>query len=191
MAGLGIGGYLGRSHIGEVTAAGPVEYLPKGAESIRAIEVLDGAAEVEPGAGAAAVGGARGGAPNAGASKGGGSEEVPAVIVFDRPGGLTHDDLNAIGALGSGLNRLGITGATPIIDPFARGPGRPWAGSPASEGGRADLPHGEAALLVLALNAADRGAIASGVGQIREYLGAHPIPGLHAYVTGPAGIAAD
>ena len=40
---IGIGGYVARSHIGEVTAAGQSSFLPKGAESIHAIEVLDGA----------------------------------------------------------------------------------------------------------------------------------------------------
>jgi putative drug exporter of the RND superfamily len=169
---LGIGGFLGRSHIGDVTAAGQSSFLPKGAESIRAIEVLDGKA--------------------GGASKGSGSEEVPAVIVFDREGGLTHDDLNAIGGLGKGLNRLGITGATPIVDPFGARTGQPLGRIARYAKGVGPISRdGEAALLVLALNAADRGAIAGGVAKIREYLGAHPIPGLHAYVTGPAGIAAD
>ena len=70
---LGIGGYLGRSHIGEVTAAGQSSFLPKGAESIRAIEVLDGAL---------AEACQRGRRARA-------REEVPAVIVFDREGGLT------------------------------------------------------------------------------------------------------
>jgi putative drug exporter of the RND superfamily len=189
---LGIGGFVGRSHISEVTAAGQASFLPKGAESIRAIEVLDGKAEVEPGARAAAIGGAPGGAANSNASKGGGSEEVPAVIVFDRKGGLTHDDLNAIGALGQGLNRLGITGATPIVDPFGARTGRPLGRIARYAKGVGPISRdGEAALLVLALNAADRGAIAGGVDKIREYLGDHPVPGLHAYVTGPAGIAAD
>src|SRR6185312_9923741 len=120
------------------------------------------------------------------------AEEVPAVIVFDREGGLTPDDLNAIGDLGRGLDRLGVTGATPIVDPFSAETGRPL-------GEIADYARGvgpiskdhEAALLVLALNAADHGAIRNGVAQMREYLAAHAVPGLHAYVTGPAGIAAD
>ncbi|HVV90093.1 MAG TPA: MMPL family transporter, partial [Solirubrobacterales bacterium] len=173
---LGIGGYVCRSHIGEVTAAGQSSFLPKGAESVRAIEVLDGA-------------GASGGGSG---STGSHAEEVPAVIVFDRKGGLTADDLNAIGRLGRGLERLGITGATPIVDPFSARTGRPL-------GAIADYAHGvgpisrdhEAALLVLALNAADHGAIRQGVAAMREYLARHAVPGLAAYVTGPAGIAAD
>ncbi len=172
-AALGIGGYLGRSHIGEVTAAGQSSFLPKGAESIQAIEVLDGRSEV-----------------NAGASAG--AEEVPAVIVFDRKGGLTPADLNAIGALGRGLGRLGITGATPIVDPFSATAGAPLGEVADYARGVGPISKdGEAALLVLALNAADHGAITSGVEEMRAYLAAHPVPGLHAYVTGPAGIAAD
>ena len=110
------------------------------------------------------------------------------MIVFERNGGLTAADLNAIGRIGNGLERLGITGATPIIDPFSAD-----TAAAAGRGGR--IAHGvgpisrdgEAALVVLALDAADRGAIVDGVAQIRAYLGAHARPGLTAYVTGPAG----
>ncbi|HEX4306305.1 MAG TPA: MMPL family transporter, partial [Solirubrobacterales bacterium] len=195
---LALGGYVCRSHIGEVTAAGQSSYLPKGAESVRAIEALDGKTEISPSAGAAALGGAPGpsGAAEArggsSASSGSGSEEVPAVIVFDRKGKLTPDDLNAIGRLGHGLDRLGITGATPIVAPFSARTGHALAQVADYARGVGPISRdGEAALLVLALNAADHGAIRSGVAEIREYLAAHPVPGLSAYVTGPAGIAAD
>jgi putative drug exporter of the RND superfamily len=208
---IGVGGYVARSHIGEVTAAGQSSFLPKGAESIQAIEVLDGAASIGGAAGPADAGVPARGTGKAGegeaanpagsAATGGGvpttaadskAEEVPAVIVFNRKGGLTPDDLNAIGRLGRGLGRLGITGASPIVDPFSAEAGRPL-------GSVADYAHGvgpiskdgEAALLVLALNAADHGAIRGGVTKIREYLAAHPVPGLRAFVTGPAGVAAD
>ncbi len=168
---LGIGGWVCRSHIGEVTAAGQSSFLPKGAESIRALEVLDG---------------------SSGKSGSGGREEVPAVIVFDRAGGLTGDDLSAIGAIGRGLNKLAITGATPIIDPFAAGTGRPLGKIARFASGVGPISRdGEAALVMLAINADDRGAISAGVTQIRAYLAAHAVPGLSAYVTGPAGIAAD
>lgn len=50
---------------------------------------------------------------------------------------------------------------------------------------------GEAALVVLAIDAGDRGAIVSGVHTIRRYLAEHKRAGLNAYVTGPGGIAAD
>ncbi|MBS1846619.1 MAG: MMPL family transporter [Actinobacteria bacterium] len=203
---IGVGGCVARSHIGEVTAAGQSSFLPKGAESIHAIEVLDGATALggasspsdagvpAQGTGPTTGGGAAdptgGGVPTTAADSK--AEEVPAVIVFEREGGLTPDDLNAIGDLGRGLERLGITGATPIIDPFSAAAGRPL-------GDVADYAHGvgpiskdgEAALLVLALNAADHGAIRNGVDEMREYLAAHPVPDLRAYVTGPAGIAAD
>src|SRR6185312_1830224 len=120
------------------------------------------------------------------------AEEVPAVIVFDREGGLTPDDLNAIGDLGRGLDRLGVTGATPIVDPFSAATGRPLGRVADYARGVGPISKdGEAALLVLALNAADHGAIRNGVTQMRTYLDAHEVPGLSAYVTGPAGIAAD
>ncbi|HEX3736177.1 MAG TPA: MMPL family transporter [Solirubrobacterales bacterium] len=174
---IGVGGYIARSHIGAVTAAGQASFLPKGAESVEALEELSGART--------------GGGKSSGHSA---HEEVPAVIVFDREDGgrLTPDDLNAIGRLGLGLDRLAITGATPIIDPFSAQTGR-------SLGEVADYAHGvgpisrdhKAALLVLAINAADQGAIRRGVGAMREYLTRHAVPGLSAYVTGPAGIAAD
>jgi len=208
---IGIGGYVARSHIGEVTAAGQSSFLPRGAESIQAIEVLDGAASIggaaspaDAGVPAEGTGGGATGAREAGDSSSGGAtgpgggtgdssggvptsaaeshaEEVPAVVVFDRKGGLTHDDLNAIGKLGRGLEGLGITCATPIIDPFSAATGRPL-------GAIADHTHGvgpiskdrEAALLVLALNAAVDGAIRGGVAQMRDYLAAHAVPGLDA-----------
>ena len=88
------------------------------------------------------------------------------VIVFNRAGGLTEADLKAIGRIGDGLNRLKITGATPIIDPFS-------ADSEASLGDVAKIADGigpisrdgEAALVVLAINAGERGAIVAGVGR--------------------------
>jgi len=206
---IGIGGYVARSHIGEVTAAGQSSFLPKGAESIQAIEVLDGAASIGGAASPADAGvpaegtgpGDEAGPAAGGSSTGGGvpttaadsdAEEVPAVIVFDREAGLTPDDLNAIGKLGRGLGRIGVTGATPIIDPFSAEAGRPLGEVADYARGVGPISKdGEAALLVLALNAADHGAIRSGVAQMREYLAAHAVPGLHTYVTGPAGIAAD
>jgi putative drug exporter of the RND superfamily len=197
---LGVGGYVGRSHIGDVTAAGQSSFLPKGAESIHAIEVLDGAASLGgatdpadagiPPAGATAADPTGGGVPTTAVDSK--AEEVPAVIVFDREGGLTPDDLNAIGKLGRGLDSLGVTGATPIIDPFSAATGSALGDvADYAKGVGPIAKDGEAALLVLAINAADHGAIRSGVAQMREYLDAHPVPGLHAYVTGPAGIAAD
>jgi putative drug exporter of the RND superfamily len=163
---LAAAGLLARDHIGEVTAAGQTSFLPADSESTRALEALE-------------LGGQ-------------GGEEVPVVIVFERKGGLTRADLAAIGRAGGGLNRLGITGATPIIAPFDgedRGELRDVARI--ADGIGPISRDGEAALVVLALNAADRGAVVDGVGEIRHYLGEHRRPGLAAYVTGPGGIAAD
>jgi RND superfamily putative drug exporter len=163
---IGVAGFVGRSQINDVTAAGQSSFLPKNAESTRALDVLQHSQKT--------------------------GEEVPVVIVFNRPGGLTPPDLTAIGRIGDGLSRLQITGATPIIDPFS-------ADSTASLGDVARIADGigpvsrdgEAALVVLALDAGDRGAIVAGVQTIRDYLGEHRRPGLGAYVTGPGGIAAD
>lgn len=177
---LAVGGFVARDQIGAVTAAGQSSFLPKGSESTRALEALQ-SSDIGAGSGA-----------GAGESGGRGAEEIPAVIVFDREGGLTKDDLRGIGRLGVGLNELAVTGATPIIDPFT-------ADASESLGDVAKNFHGvgpvsrdgEAALVVLAINAADPGAVKHGVAEIRRYLAEHAIPGVSAYVTGPAGIAAD
>lgn len=163
---IGVAGFVGRSQIDDVTAAGQSSFLPKNSESTRALDVLQHSQHS--------------------------GEEVPVVIVFNRVGGLTRADLRAIGRIGDGLNRLKITGATPIVDPFS-------ADSEASLGDVARIADGigpisrdgEAALVVLAINAGERGAIVEGVHTIRAYLGEHRRPGLGAYVTGPGGIAAD
>jgi len=166
---IGLAGFVAHSRIGDVTAAGQASFLPADAESTRAIEALQGAG-----------------------SGGGGGEEVPAVIVFERPSGLTRTDLDAIGRIGHGLGRQRITGATPIIDPFsAEARGALGEVARIAHGVGPISRNGRAALLVLALDAGDRGAIAHGVRAIRVYLKAHARPGLAAYVTGPAGIAAD
>ncbi len=167
---VGVAGYVAHSRIGDVTAAGQASFLPADAESTRAIAALQGG----------------------GSGGGGGGEEVPAVIVFERPSGLTTADLGAIGAIGRGLGRLQIVGATPVIDPFS-------AHAREGLGDVARLAHGvgptslngRAALLMLALDAGDRGAVVHGVRTIRAYLAKHARPGLAAYVTGPAGIVAD
>jgi RND superfamily putative drug exporter len=163
---LAIAGFLGRARIDDVTAAGQSSFLPADAESTRALDALQHSQNA--------------------------AEEVPTVVVFQRDGGLTKTDRKAIGRIGDGLNGLKITGATPIIDPFS-------ADSEASLGEVARIADGvgpisrdgEAALVVLAINAADRGAIVAGVAEIRAYLAAHAVPGLNSYVTGPGGIAAD
>lgn len=163
---LAAGGFVARGHIGDATAAGESTFLPKNAESTRALDALgDGA---------------------------GGGDEVPAAIVFERSGGLTAADLDAIGRIGKGLNELGLAGATPIVDPFSAEARKPLGDVARIAHGVGPISRdGEAALVVLAIDADDRGAIVNGVRKIRRYLSAHDRPGLEAFVTGPAGIAAD
>jgi RND superfamily putative drug exporter len=167
---IGVAGWYGHSKIGGATAAGQASFLPANSESTRAIEAIE-------------TGGGNGGEAG---------EEVPAVIVFDRDGGLTEADLNAIGRIGDGLNRMKITGATPIVDPFSADATESMGEVATMARGIGPLSRdGEAALVVLALNAGDRGAITRGVAELRRFLATHPIPGVSTYVTGPAGIAAD
>ena len=165
---LGAAGLLAHARIDDVTAAGQSSFLPENAESTRAVKALQHVS--------------------------GGGEEVPVVIVFERPGGLTKRDLRAIGRLGDGLDRLALTGATPVLDPFS-GASRYRRDLAAVAGvakGVGPISRdGKAALLFLAINAGDRGAVVDGVKAIRAYLHAHAQPGLRSFVTGPGGIAAD
>jgi RND superfamily putative drug exporter len=162
---IGAGGLLAHAHIDDVTAAGQSSFLPADSESTRALDALSATS---------------------------GSEDVPVEIVFERPGGLSGADLRAIGRIGDGLGKLGLTGASPIVDPFS-GEYRNELTKVArlAEGIGPVSRDGEAALLVLAIDAEDRGAVVEGVERIRRYLQAHEQPGLRAYVTGPGGIAAD
>jgi len=165
---LGAAGLLAHAHIDDVTAAGQSSFLPADSESTRAVDALQSAS--------------------------GGGEDVPAVIVFERRGGLTQADETAIGRLGDGLDRLRLTGATPTIDPFSGAPRyrRDLAAVAGVANGVGPISRdGEAALLFLAIDAKDRGAIVAGVKRIRAFLREHERPGLRAFVTGPAGITAD
>jgi RND superfamily putative drug exporter len=163
---IAVAGFVARSHINDVTAAGQSSFLPRNAESTRALDVLEHSQKS--------------------------GEEVPVVLVFERNSGLTKADLNAIGRIGNGLDELKIVGATPIIDPFAADTKAPLGAVAKIAKGVGPLSRdGKAALVVLALDAAERGAIVEGVHTIRHYLGEHQIAGVSAYVTGPGGIAAD
>jgi putative drug exporter of the RND superfamily len=168
---LAIAGFLGRSHLDDVTSAGQSSFLPADAQSTRVVDDL--------------------------ATKFSGGDDVPALIVFSRDGGLTKADRKAIGAVGPGLNALGIRGATTVIDPLTPQAREIFGGVPPivqKEAGKVGVPvsrDGEAALVALALDANDRGAISDGVEEIRSYLEQNAVPGLEANVTGPAGIAAD
>jgi RND superfamily putative drug exporter len=163
---IGAAGLLAHAHIDDVTAAGQSSFLPADSESTRALEALQRVSS--------------------------GGEDVPVVVVFERPGGLKGGDLKAIGRIGDGLGKLQLAGATPVVDPFS-GEHRNQLTQVArlAKGIGPVSRDGEAALLVLAIDAEDRGAVVEGVGQIRRYLHEHERAGLHAYVTGPGGIAAD
>jgi RND superfamily putative drug exporter len=163
---LGVAGLIGRTHIGEVTAAGQNSYLPANAESTRVVGVLQRDFK--------------------------GGDDVPVLVVFDRNGGLTGADLSAIGRLGEGLDRLGLVGATPVFAPFSDQAKRPLGDVARIARGVGPVSRdGEAAIVALAIDSSDRGAVVDGVGKIRAYLAAHHHPGLRSYVTGPGGIAAD
>ncbi len=121
-----------------------------------------------------------------------GGDDVPVLVVFERNGGLTAGDLNAIGRLGQGLDRLGLAGATPVFAPFSGEAKRPLGAVARIAHGIGPVSRdGEAALVALAIDANERSAVVSGVAKIRSYLAEHRHPGLHSYVTGPGGIAAD
>jgi putative drug exporter of the RND superfamily len=163
---LALLGALARAHIGEVTSAGQASFLPDDAESTRVVNVLQRSYK--------------------------GGDDVPVIVVFERQGGLTKGDLNTIGRLGEGLDRLGIVGATPVFDPISSRFRHPLGELATIAHGIGPIsPDGEAALVGLAIDADDRGAIVNGVGKIRTYLAQHRHPGLSSYVTGPGGIAAD
>jgi len=163
---IGAAGLVAHSHIDDVTAAGQSSFLPADSESTRALDALQRVSN--------------------------GGEDVPVVVVFERPGGLTGEDLKAIGRDGDGLGKLELAGATPIVDPFSGEQRNQLTEVARLANGIGPVSRdGEAALLVLAIDADNRGAVVKGVGQIRRYLRAHERPGLRAYVTGPGGIAAD
>jgi RND superfamily putative drug exporter len=163
---LGVAGFFGHAHLGDVTAAGQSSYLPSNAESTRVVDVLQHSYK--------------------------GGNDVPVLIVFNRKGGLTQADLDAIGGLGSGLGRLGLTGATPVFAPYSGDTDSPLGRVARIAQGVGPISRdGEAALVALAIDTDDRGAVVAGVAKIRRYLDAHRPPGLHSYVTGPGGIAAD
>lgn len=163
---IGAAGLIAHAHIDDVTATGQSSFLPADSESTRALDALQHASS--------------------------GGEDVPVVIVFERRGGLTKADVAAIGRIGDGLGRLELTGATPIVDPFSGEYRNDLAKVARIADGIGPISRdGEAALLVLAIDADDRGAIVDGVERIRRYLSQHERPGLRAFVTGPGGIAAD
>jgi RND superfamily putative drug exporter len=163
---LGVAGLFGHGRLGDVTAAGQSSFLPSNSESTRVVDALQRDYR--------------------------GGNDIPVLIVFDRRGGLTPGDLNAIGRLGSGLERIGLTGATPVFSPYSGDTDSPLEKVATVAQGVGPISRdGEAALVALAIDADDRGAVVGGVEKIRRYLRAHRVAGLHSFVTGPGGIAAD
>ena len=164
---LAIAGAILHSQLGQVTATGQSSFLPAHAESTRVMKLLEEQFE--------------------------GGTDVPVMIVFGRHSGLTPADKKAIGKIGSGLQELGIKGATQVFDPYSeKGEERFFGGVASIARGIGPVSrNGEAALVVLAIDADDRDAIVKGVDKIRRYLRQHRVPGLTAHVTGPAGIVAD
>ncbi len=115
-----------------------------------------------------------------------GGENIPLFVLFDRPGGLTQSDRVAIGRIGTRLERLGLDGATPVFDPLTT------AGKNLLPRGLGLVsPDGQAAIIALGINAARRNAVSDSVARIHKLLRTATPPGLGAYITGPAGLAAD
>jgi RND superfamily putative drug exporter len=163
---LGIAGFIGRTQIDDVTAAGQSSYLPAHAESTQVVDLMQRDFK--------------------------GGNDVPVLVLFERNGGLGAADLNAIGKLGEGLERLGLAGATPVFAPFSKQTKQPLGELTRVARGVGPISRdGEAALVALAIDSEDRGAVVHGVEKIRAYLAAHRHPGLRSYVTGPGGVAAD
>jgi RND superfamily putative drug exporter len=163
---LALAGLVARLHIGDVTAAGQSSFLPSDSQSTRALDALQRNFR--------------------------GGDDVPVLVVFDRPGGLSAADLDAIGRLGEGLEGLGLSGATPVFAPFSGEAKKPLGDVARIARGVGPISRdGEAALVALGIDSNERGAIVEGVARIRAYLDHHRRPGLRSYVTGPGGVAAD
>lgn len=157
---IAIVGFILHGKIDEVTAAGQRSFLPNDSESTRVVELLG--------------------------SDFTGGDDIPALVVFERNGGLTKSDERDIGEIGQKLTKLDLVGATAVLDPL-------------SEKGKEDLPgglgliskDGDAAIIGLEIDANDRNAVSDGVAKIRNLLTQNEVPGLQQHVTGPAGVAAD
>jgi len=161
-----IAGWIARSHLDDVTSAGQSSFLPKEAESTRVVDELSHQASV--------------------------GERIPVLVIFERDGGLTGADKKAIAKLGDGLGRLGLKGASQVLDPFSPSFRELTGGETTVVRGVGPVSDdGEAALVALTIDASQRNAVGRGVRAIRNYLSDHAIDGVEAHVTGPAGIAAD
>ena len=95
---------------------------------------------------------------------------IPAVVVFERPAGITPADREAVTALVSTFGgRQGIVGRPSPLIPSA---------------------DGKALEVVIDVDATSITRTGDGVGSLRNAIRGTP-PGLSAYVAGPAGLAAD
>jgi putative drug exporter of the RND superfamily len=165
---LGTAGFLAHAHLNEVTAAGQSSYLPKHAQSTRVVSQLQRSYK--------------------------NGNDVPVLVVFVREDGgrLTASELNAIGRAGDGLEGLGLAGPTPVFAPYSGDSDRLLGKIATIARGVGPISRDHrAALLALALNAGEHGAIGDGVAKLRRYLRRHRAPGLRSYVTGPGAVAAD
>ena len=125
---LGVAGLVARTQIGEVTAAGQASYLPAHAESTQVVDLLQRDFK--------------------------GGDDVPVLVVFERNGGLSAADLDTIGRLGEGLERLGLSGATPVFAPFSERTRQPLGEVARIARGVGPISRdGDAALVALAIDA--------------------------------------
>lgn len=157
---IAVVGLILHSRINDVTAAGQRSFLPSDSESTQVVEDLG--------------------------SKFTGGDDIPALIVFERNGGLTRADRKAIARLGEKLTDLDLVGGSAVLDPLTD------SGKDLLPGGAGLVSSdGDAVIVALSIDANDRDAISDGVARIRSLLSANQIPGVQAHVTGPAGVAAD
>ncbi|WP_433502699.1 MMPL family transporter [Pseudonocardia halophobica] len=99
-----------------------------------------------------------------------GAQPLPAVVVYERPAGLTTQDLEAIRThAAEAAGQPGVEGVSPVIP----------------------APDGAAAQFVVSYPAPARGELDETVPELRESLAADLPAGLVLHVTGPAGLAAD
>ena len=85
-------GFVLHGRLGEVTAAGQRSFLPRDAESTRALEAQQ--------------------------RRFGGGDDVPALLVFERDGPLTPSDRVVIGRLKARIDRLRLGAVSPSFGPF-------------------------------------------------------------------------
>ena len=157
---IAVAGLITHSRLNDATAAGQRSFLPSDSESTRVLEQIG--------------------------SRFSGGDEIPALVVFERAGGLTRADRKAIGRIGRKLTDLHLIGGSAVLDPLTE------QGKNLLPGGAGLLSaDGDAAIVALTINADERNAISKGVERFRVLLRENAVAGLQAHVTGPAGVAAD